>query len=114
MTPLTLSGCTFQPLISADAFLGIGRITIDGVTVRSGRLPLIAYSQSLNGMETSDFTLRSIDQTSDRVSLRLAVGFRPVAQRQAVDWNLDHVLDTSDWDAKACAAMQRSEKSLNQ
>ncbi len=102
MTPLTFHGCTFEPLLRADSFLGLGRIAIDGVAVRLGRLPLIAYSQSLRGMETSDCTLRSIDQGPERLSIHLSVGFRPVAQQQAVDWNLDHVLDTSDWDTQAC------------
>jgi len=98
MKQLTMGDCTFDMLTEGERFDGLGRISIDGMAVRSGRLPLMAYSQSLMGMETADYTLKSIEQTPAKISIHLSVAFRPVPVRQALDWNLDHVLDTSDWD----------------
>ena len=98
MKQVTMGDCTFDLLTQGERFEGLGRISIGGMAVRGGRLPLIAYSQSFMGLETADYTVKSIEQTAAKISIHLSVAFRPVPMRQALDWNLDHVMDTSDWD----------------
>ena len=96
-TTITLGRCTFDVLKDTDNFLGLGRISIGNRLIRSGRLPWLPYAQGFLGDEFWHCRLDAIEQQADRLEIRLVVSFRKAALRQATDYHLERVYDTSDW-----------------
>lgn len=90
--------CECEVLTAGDSFLGLGRIWIGDMLVRSGRLPLLPASQSFLGLETAGFRLLAVEETPAGIAIRLSVGFRRALLRQATDYHLERVYDTADWD----------------
>ncbi|MBA3846362.1 MAG: hypothetical protein H0X45_06940 [Planctomycetes bacterium] len=103
--PRTLAlGTTTFDLLEADGrFLGIGRITIAGVCVRSGRLPLTVRTQSYSGLELVALRLAGVDQSPAGITLRLDCDFAPLDVKLLRDHSFDPIHDTADWDAKRIA-----------
>lgn len=83
-----------------DAFLGLGRITIDGRVVRAGVLPLRPYTATHDGIEYDRFVIDQIEQTSKRIVIHTrALGVAsPVAA--VLDHSLDPVWNTRAWDGR--------------
>ena len=70
----------FVLLGAEDDFLGLGAITISGVSVRSGRLPIFPLAQSFSqACELSTARLVSIDSISENGGFRIRL--KPVFQR---------------------------------
>ena len=83
--------------------LGLGRIRIGGLPVRSGDLPIRPFTQTLDGLEYDRYEIESIQTTARRVVIRT----RAIATAGAVDVMLDHSLDpvwsTRPWDGRPVA-----------
>ena len=87
-----------------SVLLGLGRITIAGIPVRAGDLPIRPFLQTLDGLEYDRYEIESIEATGRRLVLRT----RAIASAGAVHVMLDHSLDpvwsTARWDGKPVAA----------
>lgn len=84
-------------------FLGLGRIKVGAVVVRSGELPMRPFTATHDGIEFDRFEIESIQQTSRRVVIRTrAIG---VSGRvwPLLDHSLDPVWDTRRWDGQPIA-----------
>jgi hypothetical protein len=97
----TLGACTFELLLDADRFLGLGAIWIGETQVRSGRLPLRPYTQSYAGAELTALRLREVQQTDGELRIRLSGEFSPLPVKLMRDHSFDPIHDTGDWDAPA-------------
>jgi hypothetical protein len=98
---LRLGRCTFEVLTEKGCFQGLGVITIDGLAVRSGRLPLRPFTQSFTGQELADLELAAIEQKPEEIRVRLRAVFRPLEVWVMRDHSLDPIHSTTDWDRPA-------------
>jgi hypothetical protein len=74
---LTLGNCTFEICASIDTgeFLGIGVITLDGVHIRSGRLPLSPYMQTFSGHSLKKLQFADIMKSENEIKIKLRAVF---------------------------------------
>ncbi len=104
---LKIGTSTIAVLTDGETFRGLGRITIDGVAVRSGRLPLRPYTQSWSGHELAELRLLGVDEGREEARLRLAATFRPLPVKLMKDHSFDPIHETGDWDAPRESAHAR-------
>ncbi len=98
----TLGNCQFELLTHDNTFLGLGRIWISGILVRSGRLPISVTSQTFSdGWELSRLESPSITHTPHRLAIECQAIFKPALTRIMRDHSFDPIHDTSDWDTPA-------------
>ncbi len=97
---ISLGNNEFEILTDHTRFSGIGTVSINGRKIRSGRLPLLPFMQSFKGQQSVSFDLIDIKQTAAHIVIALSVNFKPVVLRQTLDWNLDHTIDTGDWNGE--------------
>ncbi|MBA3845616.1 MAG: hypothetical protein H0X45_03100 [Planctomycetes bacterium] len=96
---VTFSDVDVEILERDGRFIGLGRIAIGGVAVRSGRLPLTVRSQSFRGFELSGLRVEAVEQSGAGVTVRLACAFTPMDVKILRDHSFDPIHDTADWDA---------------
>jgi hypothetical protein len=94
---LILAGCTFELLADGTRFLGLGRISINGMSVRSGRLPLSPYTQSFKGLDLSGLRLLSVRHSAREIRIKLQALFRPLPVKLMRDHSFDPIHETDDW-----------------
>ncbi len=104
---ITLGTCTFAVLTRGEEFLGVGAVTIDGVAVRSGRLPLRPATQSFAGFELAALHVRDTVVAADEARVVLQAIFRPLPVQLMRDHSFDPIHDTRDWDAPTVAGTGR-------
>jgi len=102
-----LSNCSFEVLSDGRQFVGLGGIRIDGVKVRSGRLPVRPYAQTFSGLELSRLNLLGIDATGTRARVKLEAQFRPLPVKLMRDHSFDPIHETGDWDRAPVAGTGR-------
>lgn len=87
-----------------DLFLGIGRVWIDDVLVRSGRLPWRPMTQTYaGGLELARLDLAGVEAKTRELRIRLRAFFRPAFTQIMWDHSTDPIHDLSDWDGTAAA-----------
>ncbi|HYE05826.1 MAG TPA: hypothetical protein VEL07_09955 [Planctomycetota bacterium] len=96
---VAFAGVDVEILERDGRFLGLGRIAIGGVAVRSGRLPLTVRSQSFRGLEISALRVEGVEQSGAGVTIRLACDFAPMDVKILRDHSFDPIHDVADWDA---------------
>lgn len=100
---ITLGNCRFEILKQRDCFTGLGKIYIDNVQVRSGRLPLLPFTQTFPaGLEFENLHLESIKQDEHEVRIHLAVTFRQPLTSLLRDHSFDPIHNLNDWNECKC------------
>lgn len=89
---------SFEILTEGERYLGLGRIEVSGVAVRSGRLPMGIATQSFTGAELSALKLIGVDEKPDEVRIRLKAEFQSLPVKLMRDHSFDPIHDTQDWD----------------
>ena len=87
-----------------DDFLGLGAIAINGVTVRSGRLPMLPLAQSFSqACELSSARLVSIDPLPETGGFRIRLNprFQRMTTLPLRDHSFDPIHPTDDWGVDA-------------
>lgn len=96
---LTLNNCRFEVLRRGDQFLGLGRIWVNDVLVRSGRLPLSPATQTFrDGLELVALEWREPLVHTEEIRLRCTARFAPLAVKLMRDHSFDPIHATGDWD----------------
>src|SRR5689334_10785958 len=98
---VSLAGCRFEVLTRGNEFLGLGKIWIDGMLVRSGRLPLRPVSQSFSGLELTRLQLQNIVQHEDEIRIKTRAVFRPLETKLMRDHSFDPLHELGDWGDEA-------------
>jgi hypothetical protein len=103
---LTCGDATLVVLIgNDDAFLGIGAVSIRGVPVRSGRLPIFPLAQSFSAAsELVAARLLGISEDAGSFRIRLEPSFAPMQTLPLRDHSFDPIHQTGDWGGAASAA----------
>lgn len=101
---ISLGNCRFEVLIDASTFVGLGRIWIGSVLVRSGRLPIRPATQSFTGLELCRMEMERIEETDWRVRIATRAVLRRMPVGLMRDHSFDPIHDTADWDADAPTA----------
>jgi len=96
---VTLGSCVFELLTQGDEFLGLGEISINGVLVRSGRLPLRPFTQTFNGQELAGLRLFATMVSDTEIRIKLVATFRPLPVKLMRDHSFDPIHEARDWDA---------------
>jgi hypothetical protein len=104
---ITLGNCTFEVLTRGEEFLGLGAVTIDGVKVRSGRLPVRPATQSFSGLELAALRVQDTLVLANEARVEMLAFFRPLAVKLMRDHSFDPIHDTRDWDVPAIAGTGR-------
>ncbi len=78
-------------------FGGLGTVEIAGRQVRSGRLPWLPYSQTIDGFETCRFRLLGVRAEGVNTLVVLEPWFRRCPLQLRRDRNLTQMADTGDW-----------------
>jgi len=94
----TLGNCTFEILTREASFLGLGAITIDGVLVRSGRLPLHPYSQAYCGAALTGLRLLDVVERPEEIRLSIEATFTALEIKPMRDHGFDPIHNLEDWD----------------
>ena len=104
---LKLGNCTFEVLADGRRFVGLGAITIDGVEVRSGRLPIRPYTQTFSGLELASLKLVGIEAGKTKARVKLEADFSPLPVKLMRDHSFDPIHETGDWDKPVVAGKGR-------
>ncbi len=96
-------GYAFEIHSDDSRFLGMGRVWIDGVLVRSGRLPLRPYTQTFGGLELARLVLLGADARR----IRLQAEFRRLPVKLMRDHSFDPIHELADWDQDQLAGRGR-------
>ncbi|MCL2701293.1 MAG: hypothetical protein FWE88_06325 [Phycisphaerae bacterium] len=102
-TNVELKSCRFDVLSDGKRFIGLGKIWIGKTLVRSGRLPISAYTQTYSGLETDHVELVNIQQTQQEIRIRTRMFFRPMRVKIMRDHSYDPIHDLGDWDTDVLA-----------
>ena len=94
---VTVGNCSVEIISNGALFQGLGKITIAGVAVRSGRLPLLPYSESFAGFVSSYYHLLGISENDGEVRLQLQVNFTPMITKMMRDHSFDPIYELGDW-----------------
>jgi hypothetical protein len=87
-------------ILNGKEFAGIGNIKIDGIKVRSGRLPINFYTQTFTGYELVKNEFIAVEEKGDSFAIILKPYFRPLPVKLMRDHSFDPIHDTSDWDGE--------------
>lgn len=98
-----IGNCSLEILLDGKLFRGLGRAWIDGVLVRSGRLPLRPETQSFKGVELARLLFRGVKAAGTGIRIRLAAEFRPLFCKVMRDHSFDPIHETGDWDRETVA-----------
>ena len=95
-----LANCRFELLTETDdvTFIGIGKIWIGDTLVRSGRLPIVPYSQSFVGAELSSLSLLETIEGEEALMIRVRASFTKLPVQLMRDHSFDPIHDLNDWD----------------
>jgi hypothetical protein len=91
------NGFNFEFLSQGDYFLGIGKVSINSLLLRSGRLPFFAHVSSPDGVELANFRLVHKTIQEDNIKLELTAQKKPV---DMMEWMLHTVRNRrniTDW-----------------
>ena len=100
---ITVGDCRFELLTAGEMFRGLGAIHIGGTQVRSGRLPLKAYTQTFTGLELQALRLLDVSTQDGGVRLNLEAQFAPLKVKLLRDHSFDPIHETGDWDSEPIA-----------
>ena len=98
---LTLGITEIELLLDGDRFLGIGKVWIDSVLIRSGRLPWRIMTQTYSGMELAELRVLGINSRDEELHIRLDARFSPLFTHLKQDHSTDPIHDTGDWQDEA-------------
>ena len=104
---ITVGHCTFDISMDGEQFLGLGKIAIGGIVVRSGRLPLHPYSESFSGNALHGLRLLGINEQPGETRIRLEVRFAPMPTKMMRDHSFDPIHELGDWDGPKIAGVGR-------
>lgn len=93
----SLKNIEFEFLFDSDIFLGIGAITINGVKIRSGRLPFFAHVISPEAVELVNFKIKNKVVSDDAIIVDFTAQLK---NGDNMDWMLHTVRNRkniSDW-----------------
>jgi hypothetical protein len=82
-----INGFEFEYLFQGDNFLGIGKVSVNGILLRSGRLPLFAHISTPDAVELTNFRLKSKSIQQDAIVIDFT------AQKMSGD-NMEWMLHT--------------------
>jgi hypothetical protein len=100
---ITVGDCRFELLTAVEMFCGLGAVHIGGTQVRSGRLPLKAYTQTFTGLELQTLRLLDVSTQDGGVRLDLEAQFAPLKVKLLRDHSFDPIHETGDWDSEPIA-----------
>ncbi len=83
--PLVIGDTTIELKRAGTNFLGLGEISVDGVKLRRGSVPMLAKVRTPDGVELVDMTLGETSATGDGLVLSLGAAARPGA---LMEWML--------------------------
>lgn len=95
---LAIGPATIEIKTEGERFLGLGRISINGTAVRSGRLPLRPFLQSFTGWTLDHLKLLSIRKSAKSARITLDAVFTPLPIKMLRDHSFDPIHETGDWD----------------
>lgn len=102
-TTLRLGSVQIELHTRGRELLGLGRIRIDGVTVRSGELPLRPYLATHDGIQYERCEIESVSATPRRVVIRTRLLGTAAPVAALLDHSLDPVWSTRPWDGRVVA-----------
>src|SRR5579862_7843728 len=91
-----LNKCCFEIISDGTRFVGLGSIFIGDTQVRSGRLPLVPFTQSFQGSELSELKLRGIEANNLQIRIRTEAVFKPLPVKLMRDHSFDPIHETGD------------------
>jgi len=97
---IRVGNCRVELLTEGDLFVGLGKVWIGDVLVRSGRLPIRPMTQSFTGLELAELRLLGVRRKGAEVRVELKALFRPMFLKLMRDHSFDPIHDTGDWDAE--------------
>ncbi|HEY3323550.1 MAG TPA: hypothetical protein VGP72_24060 [Planctomycetota bacterium] len=95
------NGTQIELLIKGSAFLGIGRVSVGGVALRSGRRQMFVSIRNPDGIELCDYQIVRREVTPKKIVLDLSMSQRAGG---IMDWMVHSVrnrYNTADWTATA-------------
>ena len=90
-----------EVLADGDRYRGLGRIWMDGILVRSGRLPILPLIESWAGHLYTDFRLLEQRAEPDRLVLECEAAGWPVKNRDLADHSCQNYISLADWSEPA-------------
>ncbi|HEY8666782.1 MAG TPA: glycoside hydrolase family 66 protein [Tepidisphaeraceae bacterium] len=97
------NNCRFEILHDGGSFIGVGKIWISDILVRSGRLPIRPYTQSFTGVASTRLEWIGIERSPDEVRVKARMIFEPLDVKLLRDHSIDPIHDTHDWDKPGVA-----------
>ncbi len=96
---LSLGAIQFELLVDRGRFLGLGKISINGTRVRSGRLPLSVETITFSGLQFDHLELLDVSESQSEIRIHLRPWYAPVPIQLMRDHSFDPIHDSNDWDA---------------
>lgn len=100
---IAVGNSAVEVLTDGERYLGIGKVWIGDTLVRSGRLPMMLYTQSYIGAEVDRQLFMGVEQTGESVRIRVQAIFRPLETKMMRDHSFDPVHEQGDWDTPLTA-----------
>ncbi len=93
-----LKNCRIEVIDEKGRFVGIGKISIGRTALRSGRLPITAYSETFTGYELIEQRLLGVDVSDNEIRVRTEARFAPSRVKMMRDHSFDPIHTLHDWD----------------